>query len=495
MAPRGRTDKRVSHFSDALYYGIQGTSGGSPGPTGPAGPQGPSGVPGPTGPAGPTGSTGPAGPTGSTGPTGATGATGPAGAGSGDMLRSANLSDVLSASTSRSNLGLGAAATQPLSSFLQPSNNLSEITSASTARSNLALGSLATLSDVSTKITSGAGISMSTTSGVTTINATSGGGGGAPYHFYTGYEQNIRISNSASTNTTNLQTLINSVNSSGGGMIHFFEAGDIQINNTITLKSNVGIRMASGCQFLWMGGSQDIFTTGTNDVMLHGDYQINLHENYSFTGNSYNLHSHLYCNFDLWSQGISPGHTMVRSVADSTSGASYPILSYNTAFNSYKLKHVGQCGRGLYISGKSASNPLGNTLNDFHNTWFADVSICGIEIHEWADSNTFSGSTYVGVSANTGVNGIGVTLGSGGTAYTVYNTKIDHLAIDTFGSGLNRTALILGLTELIFIGAYFQNPLAENPDSRSNCTSYYIFQKDAATNNIFIHSKGITTGL
>jgi hypothetical protein len=37
---------------------------------------------------------------------GATGAAGPAGAGSGDMLRSANLSDVLSASASRTNLGL-----------------------------------------------------------------------------------------------------------------------------------------------------------------------------------------------------------------------------------------------------------------------------------------------------------------------------------------------------------------------------------------------------
>jgi hypothetical protein len=50
-----------------------------------------------------------------------------------------NLSDVGSASTARSNLGLGTAATQASGAFLQPSNNLSDVGSASTARSNLGL--------------------------------------------------------------------------------------------------------------------------------------------------------------------------------------------------------------------------------------------------------------------------------------------------------------------------------------------------------------------
>lgn len=60
------------------------------------------------------------------------------------LLKANNLSDLLSASTARTNLGLGSAATQNVTAFLQPANNLSEISNAATARTNLGLGSAAT---------------------------------------------------------------------------------------------------------------------------------------------------------------------------------------------------------------------------------------------------------------------------------------------------------------------------------------------------------------
>ncbi len=66
------------------------------------------------------------------------GITGPAGTGAGDMLKANNLSDVVSTSAARTNIGLGTAAVHATGDFLQTANNLSDVTAA-TARTNLSL--------------------------------------------------------------------------------------------------------------------------------------------------------------------------------------------------------------------------------------------------------------------------------------------------------------------------------------------------------------------
>ena len=59
------------------------------------------------------------------------------------LAKASNLSDLASASTARTNLGLGTAATHAATDFLLAANNLSDVT-ASTARANLGLGTAAT---------------------------------------------------------------------------------------------------------------------------------------------------------------------------------------------------------------------------------------------------------------------------------------------------------------------------------------------------------------
>jgi len=60
------------------------------------------------------------------------------------LITTNNLSDLNNASTARTNLGLGTAATSASTDFLQVSNNLSDLNNASTARTNLGLGTSAT---------------------------------------------------------------------------------------------------------------------------------------------------------------------------------------------------------------------------------------------------------------------------------------------------------------------------------------------------------------
>lgn len=55
-----------------------------------------------------------------------------------------NLSEVVTAATARTNIGLGTASTQATGTFAQVANNLSDLASISTARTSLGLGTAAT---------------------------------------------------------------------------------------------------------------------------------------------------------------------------------------------------------------------------------------------------------------------------------------------------------------------------------------------------------------
>ena len=87
------------------------------------------------------------------------------------LAKASNLSDLVSPSTARTNLGLGSAATQSTTYFLQTANNFSDLASVTTARSNLGLGSIATQNASNISITGGS------ITGITDLAVADGGTG------------------------------------------------------------------------------------------------------------------------------------------------------------------------------------------------------------------------------------------------------------------------------------------------------------------------------
>jgi hypothetical protein len=127
----------------------------------------------------------------------------------GDKLaKASNLSDLVSFSTARTNLGLGSAATQSTTYFLQTANNLSDLASVTTARSNLGLGTMAVQNAASVSITGGS------ITGITDLAVADGGTGVST----TPSNGQLLIGNGTGYSVANLTagTGVTITNSSGG---------------------------------------------------------------------------------------------------------------------------------------------------------------------------------------------------------------------------------------------------------------------------------------
>lgn len=92
------------------------------------------------------------------------------------LLSVNNLSDIASAVTARANLGLGTAATQASSFFLQAANNLSDLASAATARTNLGVPATTVTIATTAPLAGGGDLSGNRTLSLTDCNATTKGG-------------------------------------------------------------------------------------------------------------------------------------------------------------------------------------------------------------------------------------------------------------------------------------------------------------------------------
>ena len=354
---------------------------------------------------------------------------------------------------------------------------------------------------VSGALSAGAGISLATAGGITTITSTSGS---VPIGYNGAAENTISPTQTAATNSANLNALITSANSAGGGTIWFNRPGTYQINSTINLKSNVELRGVPGAYLQWTaGGAGNIFSSASNDVLVNFKMSLEVDEGTSFSGVVLNLHSAMYCDFKLLGRGTNAASTFVKIAADSSAGEPTYFgggginWNRNYAFNSHEFIHRASCGTFIYMAGIAVGyQGVAQGVTDcvFRDCQAANVYVRGIKIEQWADSHTFSGRTYIGLQ---GTGALGFVCNEGRSATpSVYGIHFEHLIVDTFGTGMARTGVVLFESKLMSCDLYFNDPEAENGHfSGANCLSYRWMTCTPATNNLYLHEKGFSRGL
>lgn len=324
--------------------------------------------------------------------------------------------------------------------------------------------------------------------------------------FPTGYtpawENGVTTGNTAATNTTNLNALISTLNAAGGGTIWFEKAGNYQINNSIVLQSNVDLYMEPGAKLYWTGSAgaaAEIINTSITTVLTGlRNTRINVYEGSAFAGTIAHFHSFTNNKIEIVATGNGTASTFVYMTADSTAGeGAVTTPTRNTAFNRLRFRHEGTCGVGLQCEGITTGwngNPQVITLNVFEDFSIWYCSMRGILLQNWTDNNLFAGFTYLGIyglnSYGYGVNAVNPTVETG-----VYSIHFEQLAVDTFGSGLNRSGVILNASKGMTCDLFHQLPVAENGDFvATNCISYQ-FRKLKSDNTIYIHQKAVSSGL
>jgi len=213
----------------------------------------------------------------------------------------------------------------------------------------------------------------------------------------------------------------------------------------ITLRKLVVLRF-NGSRMLFNGVAGEYLINTSVDEVVYDSGVINLQAELG-VGSGLDLHSVASSIFDInVITSNSTTNTILRCVADSTSGASR-TGTRNFAANLFtRLHHTGTCGTAVYLEGRDSGAPSYSqravvTLNTFTNFIFDYVSVIGYELSKWVDSNDFNGIHRVDTRAD---NALGARFGINHQSGVrgVYNNTFQSLAVDQFGDHVGRKGLV-----------------------------------------------------
>lgn len=269
--------------------------------------------------------------------------------------------------------------------------------------------------------------------------------------------------NGTTDDSAAFQAALNAANAAGGGKVYTPDGGNCAIAASLTLPSEV--LLVDRGELTWTGAAagpmfQTSASAATNRAGVIGEEgaagKINPG---NITGDIFAINGGW--NGRLADLEIESGTATATGIDLNDTLAPLSGGLNNLAYWKFdNVTAVGQIGTLVRLAGNfNGSSPVPVTLNDFVNVSAVNAQQYCFNFAQWADTNDAL-NTYCQIN---GMSSSGIVFNSGAptTNNGVYADSFVNLAVDTFGTGLNRAGIIFNNANQIFVEQFSQSPQAE----------------------------------